>query len=348
MSTKKTFVRSLALLLALALSLACLAGCTPKEPTPSGNTDNTPVETKTIHFASTVQNTMPGGAACKYFCELINERTEGRYECVYHPGGELGQTDELLTNVMSGTLELAQISISNISSYTNALECVQYPFLLSDYNKEKAAFQSNEFKAIMSDVDSTLGVHNLIIMEHGARHFANNVRPIATPQDASGIKMRVSTTKTNLAILQAIGISPVSLPYSQVYSGLQSNTIEGEEINYTSVYSEKHYEVLKYFTDMQLWPFPAMMMMSQSFWDSLSAQDQEIFTKAAQDAFNYNFELLEEATATAKKTMEDKGIEITTVTDNSAFATIAAPFIEEAMKDKPLAQNFVKMTQNLK
>ena len=347
----KKRTRILTVCIALVMILSVFTACGANgggNNAANNNSSNTVVEKQTIHFASTVQNTMPAGAACKYFCDLINERSGGRYEVVYHPGGELGQTDELLTNVMSGTLEIAQISTSNISAYTNVLECVQYPFQLPTYAKEKAAFQSDEFKAIMNEVDIALGVHNLIIMEHGARHFANNLRPITKPADAEGIKLRASTTKTNLAILEAIGINPVSLSYGQVYSALQSKTIDGEEINFTSVYSEKHYEVLKYFTDMQLWPFPAMMMMSEKFWTSLSAEDQAMFTQAAQDAFEYNFQLLDEATDNARKTMQENNVEITVIEDNSEFAAIAKPFIDKAIENNKLAQDFIKMCENLK
>ena len=348
--------RILAVVFSCILLLCAFASCgqaaannTNTSNTNSGDNQNNvaPVEKKVIHLATTVQNSMPAGAACEYFVKLINERTGGRYEVQYHPAGELGQTDELLTNVMGGTLEIAQISISNISSYTNILEAVQYPFMLTNYDQEKKAFTSDEFKAIMKSVDETLGVHNLIIMEHGARHFANNVRPVTTPADLKGQKLRVSTTKLNQEILEALGVNPVFLAYGQIYSSLQSGVIDGEEINYTSVYSEKHYEELKYFTDMALWPFPAMLMMSGNFWNSLSAEDQEIFTKAAEEAFEYNFKLLDEATATAKKTMEEAGVAINVIEDNSEFLSIAQPYIDKAKTANKLTEDFVNMCLNM-
>lgn len=338
-------------LIPLALLVSLLAACgsnTSPTSTPDDDTSvSTPAETKVIHLATTVQNSMPAGAACEYFANLINERTDGRYDVQYHPAGELGQTDELLQNVMGGTLEIAQISISNISAYTNVLEAVQYPFLLENYEQEKIAFNSDEFAAIMKSVDETLGVHNLIIMEHGARHFANRVREVSSPADLAGLKLRVSTTTTNLKILEALGVSPVSLPYGQIYSSLQSNVIDGEEINYTSVYSEKHYEELNYFTDMALWPFPAMLMVSGDFWNSLSAEDQDIFAQAAAEAFDYNFELLDQATATAEEAMKEAGLTITKVEDNSEFMAIAKPFIDEAKAQDPIAAAFVDMCMSL-
>lgn len=344
----KNATKLISLVLIASLLTACGGkGPAASEPGGSPAPDSPAAETKVIHLATTVQNSMPAGAACEYFANLINERTDGRYDVQYHPAGELGQTDELLQNVMGGTLEIAQISISNISAYTNVLEAVQYPFLLENYEQEKTAFNSDEFEAIMKSVDETLGVHNLIIMEHGARHFANRVREVSSPADLAGLKLRVSTTSTNLKILEALGVSPVSLPYGQIYSSLQSNVIDGEEINYTSVYSEKHYEELSYFTDMALWPFPAMLMVGGSFWNSLSAEDQEIFTQAAAEAFDYNFELLDQATATAEEAMKEAGLTITKIADNSEFMAIAKPFIDEAKAQDPLAEAFVNMCMNL-
>ena len=188
----------------MAISMAVLSGCQNSSASVSADVDktesstekkddtnksaaaqegNTAQETRTLRLATTVQDSMPAGNACSYFCKLIEERSEGRYVVEYYPARQLGETDELLTQVANGTLEMAQISISNVSTFTNLLECLQYPFMLDTYDKEWKALTSSEFQVILNQVDEILGVKNLTVMEHGNRHIANNKHPVKTPED---------------------------------------------------------------------------------------------------------------------------------------------------------------------
>lgn len=352
----------------MAISMAVLSGCQNSSASVSADVDktesstekkddtnksaaaqegNTAQETITLRLATTVQDSMPAGNACSYFCKLIEERSEGRYVVEYYPARQLGETDELLTQVANGTLEMAQISISNVSTFTNLLECLQYPFMLDTYDKEWKALTSSEFQVILNQVDEILGVKNLTVMEHGNRHIANNKHPVKTPEDMEGLKLRVAASGTNFQTIETLGGSPVSMPYGQVYSSLQSKVIDGEEINYTSIYSEKHYEVLKYFTDMPLWPFPAALMMSGDFWNSLSTEDQELFQQAALDSLQYNFDLLNEATEKAQTAMKEAGVELTVIEDASEFKDMVRPIIDEAKKTDPAVEAFTDMCLTL-
>ena len=98
---------------------------------------------------------------------------------------------------------------------------------------------------------------------------------------------------------------------------------------------------------MPLWPFPAALMMSGDFWNSLSTEDQELFQQAALDSLQYNFDLLNEATEKAQTAMKEAGVELTVIEDASEFKDMVRPIIDEAKKTDPAVEAFTDMCLTL-
>lgn len=354
--------KSISLVLALIMTVALLAGCgqqaapateaaepasEPVDVAPA-ETQAEPVEPITIRVASTVQSTMPSGAAAEKFCQLVEEKTEGRYKVEYYPARQLGETNDLLTQVINGTLEIAQVSNASFGSYSTLLECLSLPFLIDSYDKLSQAVESDELKAIYDKIEEICGVKCLTIMEHGIQFVANTVRPINTPEDFKGLKLRTNNSNVMYAAIEAFGGAPINYAYGQIYTGMQNKTIDGEVVNFTTVFAEKHYEVATYFSELGLWPFPCTLVMSEQFNDSLSEADRAAIYEAAKEAYEYNVSLLEEYTDRARTEMEKAGVEINKIEDMTPFIEAVAPIIEKERESDPLVAAFVDMAQGLK
>ena len=348
---KKT-TKFMAVLLCLAMILGVLASCGTPANNNSGAENNTNTEPApepiTIRVASTVQSTMPSGAAAEYFCQLIKERTNGRYNVEYYPARQLGETGDLLNQVVNGTLEIAQVSNTSFGTFTPLLECLSLPFLIDSYDKLDAAVASKELKDIYAKVEEVTGCKCMTIMEHGMRYIGTNLRPINSVADFKGQKLRTTNSDAMYAAFNALGASPIQYAYGQIYTGLQSGVIDGEEVNYTTVYAEKHFEVLKYFSEISIWPYPCTLVMSNKFYDSLSAEDQKLFYQAAADAYAYNISLIKEYEDRARGEMEKAGVAINKVEDKTEFIEATKQVIEDYRAKDPLIKAFIEMAEKLK
>ena len=306
-------------------------------------------EKKTYSFklATTVQTAMPAGRAAETFCNDVKTASEGRINIEYVPASQLGSAEELMAQVVDGTLDIGQISLATASAYDPLLQIVQLPFMLTDYDKIYKAYSSNELRTIFDEVEKNLNVKILCMAEHGARVFANNIHPISSPADLSGLKLRIGANAALIEAIKKLGANPTTVTYKELYSALDSKVIDGEEINFTSMYAEAHYEVLKYITDMVLWPFPAVLIMSNKAWSSLSAEDQALLQSCSDKCLENNFAYLKEYEAEARDAIKKSGCEILEGVDPAPFQEATSYLIDEYASKNDMFAKFIEFCKGL-
>ncbi|MBR1781303.1 MAG: TRAP transporter substrate-binding protein, partial [Oscillospiraceae bacterium] len=302
----------------------------------------------TIVYATPEAAGMPTDTMSQWVAQEITARSDGHIVVEVHNAGTLGGDTELVSQVMEGTIPLVGLSISALSQYTNLFECTQLPFLLSDYGKEKAAFDSDEYAALVSQAESELNLKFLGSAENGMRHFASKVRPINVIEDLKGQKLRIMTSPVIQETITRLGANVTTMAYNEVYTGLQNGVIDGEEINITSAAMQKHYEVIKYFSEIGLYPFPAVYVMNGNYWNKLSTEDQQliadVFAEGHEKAFN---EFLPQIEAQCKQACTDGGVSFNTVADLTPFQDKVLDLYDEyAAKNEKIAA-FVEMAKNL-
>lgn len=248
------------------------------------------------------------------FNELIEEKSGGRITVDYKSNGTLGDEDELLQQVMQGSIQAACISTSTFSNYTDVLDALQLPFLYDDYEQERTALQSDEARALYSEAEE-LGVKITDVVEIGSRQFANKIRPITCMEDLKGIKMRIVPSTLLTDVAAAIGMTSTPVAYSEIYQSLQSGVIDGEEINFISIVSNSHDEVLKYVSVIDFYSFPSAMSFNLDWFNSLSAEDQQLIAECSAEAMNYAMDQCEKIADDSLQTCIDRGLEINYIED---------------------------------
>jgi tripartite ATP-independent transporter DctP family solute receptor len=336
---------TLVVVIITALMVTLLGGCAQNKEPEQGSDPSQ--EKITIRLGTTVQPNMPSGQAAEKFCELITERTDGRVTVEYYPARQLGEADDQAAQLVNGTLEMAQLANSTISAFTDLITPVQLPFLIADYDKLEKALKSNEMRSIYDKIAEETGVVILTGMEHGMRYIGNNIRPINAIEDCNGLKLRVAASDNNFAAVKAIGANPTSIAYGELYSALQSKVIDGEEINYTSVYAEKHYEVLDYFSEVALWPYPCVLGINAEFFNGLSEEDQQLFRDTASECLEYNLELIKDYEEEAKSAMLEAGVKINKLDDITPFIEATKHLYDECKKIDPVVADFIEMAEGL-
>jgi tripartite ATP-independent transporter DctP family solute receptor len=341
MNRKKLFS-----LIALMLTMVLLfVGCTKKEtPATTDKTDNTQkAETKaTITWGGNEQLNMAPGIAAKWTADEINAKSNGAITVSYHGQGTIGNDADLTQQVMAGQIQIASVSIGAMSQYTPLLETSQLPFLLSSYEEERAAFESAEWKALVAKVEQQYNVKVLGFLENGMRHFATIKKPVNTMEDVKGVKLRVAPSVIIQKAMKLIGANPMSIAYGEVSTALQNGTIDGEEINITSAGSQKHYEVVKYISEVGFYPYPSIIMMNGDYYKSLSENQKKIiadtFTAAQKKAWE---ELLPESEARLRKECEDNGVKFNKVENIQPFKDAVQSLYTEYSDKDPLIKAFI-------
>lgn len=347
---KKVF----ALILALAMVLSLLAGCTNNDPPVSNPPadDSQPVSTEPgeeqpsenvepagpsfdqavkITFAT---NGQPGSLSALMYeewMELVTEGSGGKITFDYQSGGVLGSENEALQQIMDGVIECGVAGITNYSNYNTIIEVYQLPFLINSYDVEWAALQTDEWAAIMDAVEESMGsVYIYGTVDVGLRHIATVNTPVTSLADMSGLKIRTASSNVLIEALKKLGASPIVVGYTEVYSSLANGIVDGEDVNYMSAVTQNHYEVTKYFTEVGMYPYTSFVCFNKDFVDGLPEGYwdfmQECMDKAMETYFT---ETIVNADAAFRQELEDAGMEIYELSDLDAWRAAIQPLYDE-------------------
>lgn len=154
----------------------------------------------------------------------------------------------------------------------------------------------------------------------GFRQLTNNSKPIDSPDDVKGLKLRTLSDSIQIAAWEALGASVVTLPYSELYSGLQQGIVDGEENPAQNLWNDKLYEVQKYCTVTNHLYSTSCQVISESFYNSMSAEDQQILEELLVEAEQVGLARIMEMDDSFLKNCEDAGMEVTYLTDEEAQA----------------------------
>jgi len=342
--------RFIGILLIIALMLTTFVGCggeTGDQANDQGQENGAAGESYTIRLGHVTQVTHPFHIASEEFARLVKEKSNGRINIELFPARALGDDRELLEQVMNNTLDMAVVSGPVFSAYTPLIDTLQMPFLLNTYEKELQALQSDEMQAIL-DALADYNLKGLGVFEGGMRYLASAKGPIRTPDDLKGLKLRTTQSELIMKVISKLGGNPNPMAYGEVYTGLQTKVIDGEEINLTSISAEKHYEVLSDVTEVGLFPFPGIVIMSKAKFDGLPEEDQKIFEEAAKEAMITVLEKLPEIDEEARRNIEaNSDVQILTGVDPAPFEALVQDIYAEYEGKDPLIKAFIDMAKKL-
>ena len=217
------------------------------------------------------------------FAELAYDRSEGTINVEVFSGGVLGSEMEVMAQVQMGTVEMIRLPvpiIANVESDFNAL------FLPGVWDSRDAMFAAldGEIGTHFADMLREHGMYILAWHDAGARNLYNSVRPIYTPEDLAGLRIRMQESPLMIRLMELMGGVPVPMGPAEVYTAIQTGLVDGAENNWPSyVTSFAHHEVARYFTENEHARAPEAVVISLDVWESLSSGQQQILRQAAID-----------------------------------------------------------------
>ncbi|MCS2608768.1 TRAP transporter substrate-binding protein [Halomonas dongshanensis] len=261
----------------------------------------------------------PKWEASELFAELVEEKTGG--ELVVDVGGnaQYGDDMEALTLMRMGTLAFSTNSQGATSSVVPQFSVLGLPFL---FDSLPAAW-----KVMDGDVGEELKrlaeEQNLVLLglwDNGIRHVSNNVRPIETPADLQGLKIRTPPDEMTVDIFEALGANPTPMNFSELYIALEQGVVDGQENPLMNTYSSRLYEVQDYISLTGHKYESTPLLMSKMMWDMLTPEQQQAVQEAADEAGEFNRQASREADEQLRTQLQEAGVAINEVEK--------APFIE--------------------
>ena len=226
----------------------------------------------------------------RHFEEQVESLSEGRIDVELFPGGALGGSDDIFNGVQDGSIEMCVNIYPPFAQFSDAFLLYNLPYLFSSKEIAFEFLDSDIAKEIASSIESK-GFKQLAVFDGGYRNISNNQLPVRHPSDLKGLKIRTLNNPVQLDYFKAYGANPTPLPYGDVYVGLQTKTIDGQENSFSNIASMKFNEVQGYVTDTKHAFDPVGMFINTDIYDSYPDDVKEIIDQAALSTQTFNRDL---------------------------------------------------------
>ena len=284
-----------------------------------------PVQAQTVlKFGSAVSKDSHYGVASAVFCAEIEKNTSNRYKCQEFPNGSLGGEREMIEAVQLGTLDLVVTSSGPLGNFVPEVKIFDIPFLFRDYDHARKVLDGKIGQDILKKFESK-GLVGLVWGENGFRHMTNSKRPIKTPDDAAGLKMRTMENKVHMEGYKAFGILPTPMAFTELFTALQQGTVDGQENPIPVILAAKFSQVQKYLSLTGHVYSPAPIIMNPGVFGKLSADDKKVFLAAAKSGAAAMRKRVNDDEARGLDILRKDGVEVTEKVDGAAFRKAIAP-----------------------
>ncbi|MHB1103233.1 MAG: TRAP transporter substrate-binding protein [Devosia sp.] len=276
----------------------------------------------------------PTVEAVKYFGQLVEERTQGRYKIEVYHSAQLGQEADTVEQVRTGVIDLNRVSLGPWNGLIPETTVPSLPYIFRSVDHARKVMNGPIGDEILAAFEP-YGVIGLAFYDGGARSFYNSKKPINSMADLQGMKFRVMQSDIFVDMVSALGAAATPMPYGEVYSGIETGVIDGAENNFPSYDTAKHAEVAKYYSLDEHLIVPEVFVMSKVVWDTLSPEDQEIFRVAAKESVLKQYELWDAQVEKSRALVEASGSTITTP-DKQPFIDAMKPVYDKHVTDPKL------------
>ena len=294
---------------ALAIVLVRCGGSDQPSGTASSGAGGEKKTTKVFKLGHALDTTHPVHKAMVFMGEKLAEKSDGRLTLKITPNEQLGSEREMIEQVQLGLLDLTKSSMAPLEGFIPQAGVFSVPYIFRD--------REHFWKALNSDVGHELllageshGLRGLCYYDAGSRSFYTRDKPIRTPEDLVGLKIRVMQSQTSMKMVQSLGGSPTPIDWGELYTSLQQGVVDGAENNPPSFGTSRHYEVCKYYSLDEHTMIPDVLMISAKTWQSLSPEDQKIVQEAADESSVYEIELWTKMTAESLEKVKEAGVEV--------------------------------------
>ena len=295
-----------------------------------------------LKLAHSLSPQHPVHAAIEYMKKRLEELSRGTVTIDIYPSGVLGSETNCIEQLQNGTLAMTKTSASPMEGFIPEMAVFSLPYIFRDREHYWKVLDSPLGKKLLLKGQSK-NLRGLCYYDAGSRNFYTKKTPIKTPDDLKGLKIRVMNSKTAIAMVKALGGAPTPIAWGELYTALQQGVVDGAENNPPSFYTNRHYEVCKFFSMDGHTRIPDILMVSVKVWNKLPERVREWLQQAADDSSVYQRKLWREKTQEAIEESKKEGVKFF-YPDKKPFEEKVRPMLD-SYKNTPVGDLIEKIRE---
>lgn len=325
--------KKLALMLVLVLAVSVLGGCAGTE------------EKRIIRIGHNQSTNHPSHLGLVAFQEFINEKLGDKYVVEVYPSELLGSQTEMVQLTQTGAIDFVIASNAILETFSENYGIFNLPYLFSSAEAYHAAMEDPEVTDPIFKATEKAGFTAVTWLDAGTRNFYTVNKPIESPADLKGLKIRVQQSPTNVAMMELLGGSATPMGFGDVYTALQSNIIDGAENNEMALTDNGHGDVCKYYSYDMHQMVPDILLGNQAFLDGLSEEEYAIFEEGFELLNKVQREEWTKAVENAKdRAANEQGVQFY-YPDTAPFQEACAPLHESVISGNEVLEGIYAKIQ---
>lgn len=284
----------------------------------------------------------PVSIAMESFIAEVSEATGGEVTGNIFHNGVLGSQPDAIEQVRLGALDFGVFSLGQMGTSVPETNVVSLPFIFGSIPEMYELMDG----AVGDAIDAGMRERGIVALgwyDAGARSFYNSVRPINTPADVEGLKIRVMNNNLFVMMVEAMDGNATPMAFAEVYQSIQTGVVDGAENNPPSYESTSHFEVAQYYSLTEHLIIPECLCMSLASFEALSPENQEIVMAAGRASAELQRELWQAREAASMEIVEAGGTIVNTIADKGPFQEAMAPVYEQFLADNPDMTDLVNL-----
>ena len=287
----------------------------------------------------------PVHRAMVFMAERVAEKSGGQMRVDIYPSEQLGTERQCLELLQIGSLDMTKVSSSVMESFSPLYKVFGLPYVFASDAHRFAVLEGEIGRRILRSSEPAW-LRGITYYDAGSRSFYTVDRPIRTPEDLAGLKIRTQESPVAIAMVNQLGGAATPISFGELYTALQQGVVDGAENNPPSFHTTRHYELCDYYSlDRHTAP-PDVLLASTHLWERLTPQEREWLQAAADESAQYQKELWAKATQEAMEAVKEAGVEIIEP-DIAAFAEAVQPLYEQYRREEPAVHAVFQEIRNM-
>lgn len=259
--------------------------------------------------------------------ERVAEKSGGTMRVDVYPNGQLGSERELLELMQIGSIGMSKASAAVLESFMPTMEVVNLPYVFTSKEHSRRVLEGEIGQELLASGEE-FWMRGLCFYDAGSRSFYSKSKPIMTPDDLAGLKVRVQSSVSAIQMVKLLGGSPTPIPFGELYTALQQGVVDVAENNPPSLYLTRHYEVCRYYALNEHTFVPDVLLVSTHTWNDLNEEQKRWLSEASLESAVYQRDLWEESELQSLEEMKKDGVEILSP-DKQPFIEKVRPMLDE-------------------
>jgi tripartite ATP-independent transporter DctP family solute receptor len=264
---------------------------------------------KVLKLAHGLDPTHPVHKGMEFMAQRLAEKSNGKLTIDIYPSGQLGSEQQCVELLQIGSLAITKVSAAVMESFTPQFKALGLPYVFRSKEHSFNVFDGEIGKELLLGTQK-YWIRGLCFYDAGFRSFYTIDKPINTPDDLNGLKIRVMKSQSAMEMVKALGGSPTPISWGELYTALQSGVVDGAENNAPSLYTSHHYEVCKHYSLDEHTCVPDVLIISTKVWESLTEQEQKWLQEAADESVPVERKYWAESVEESLRIVQEAGVTI--------------------------------------